>query len=92
MKLSRRIYTDVQNKTTHYPACIHMVIFTQDFGEEHLTEVAKQMDFPWLMSNARLKKTGRRLADGHEKLILNCRGRKVSISVSVCSTCSVQHV
>ena len=49
-----------------------------DFGVEHLAEVAKEMKFPWLMSNARLHTTGQRLADGHEKLILNWRGRKVS--------------
>lgn len=56
-----------------------MIIYTQDFGEDHLKDVAQQMNFPWLMSNAKLKTTGRRLADGHEKLIINWRGRKVSV-------------
>ena len=57
--------------------CSMMLFPVLDFGVDHLAEVAKEMAFPWLMSNARLHTTGRRLADGHEKLILNWRGRKV---------------
>lgn len=49
-----------------------------DFGVEHLATLAKEMEFPWLMSNARLHSTGKRLADGLEKLVIPWRGRKVA--------------
>ena len=35
-----------------------------DFGERHLMDLARRCPFPWLMSNALKRNTGRPLADG----------------------------
>ena len=48
-----------------------------DFGVEHLVELAGTMNFPWLMSNVCDKHTGRLLAEGKRKLILEWKGKKV---------------
>ena len=49
-----------------------------DFGVDHLVELADKMNFPWLMSNVRDKHTGRLLADGKRKIVLEWKGKKVS--------------
>jgi len=48
-----------------------------DFGVEHLVSIAGRTSFPWLMSNVRDRKTGRLLAEGWEKLVIEWQGRKV---------------
>ena len=53
------------------------LIVVSDFGLEHLVEIARQTNFPWLMSNVRDRHTGRLLAEGKESLIINWGGRKV---------------
>lgn len=55
-----------------------MLFCILDFGLEHLSEVTQQMNFPWLMSNIKDRNTGKLLADGLEKLILQWKGKKVT--------------
>lgn len=43
--------------------------------------LAGEMNFPWLMSNVKSAATGRLLAEGEEKCIINWQGRKVSDEV-----------
>lgn len=70
--LPLRVMNIVNVHPTH-SSTVHL-----DFGVEHLVDLAGQMNFPWLMSNARCAKTGELLADGKEFHIINWEGWKVS--------------
>jgi len=50
-----------------------------DFGLDHLVDLAKQNNFPWLMSNVTYKKTGRALAEGERYKVLDIKGRRIGI-------------
>merc|ERR1740121_2758497 len=50
-----------------------------DFGLDHLVNMAKQNNFPWLMSNVTYKKTGRALAEGERYRVLDIQGRRIGI-------------
>ena len=46
-----------------------------------MNNIAKQTDFPWLMSNVKDRHTDQLLAEGHESHILVWNGRKVCLHV-----------
>lgn len=48
-----------------------------DFGEDQLEELANQTNFPWLISNADMKGTGRPLGNGHKTHLIEHGGRKI---------------
>ena len=49
-----------------------------DFGIENLKNLIKECDFPWLISNVKFKPTGRNLAEGLSKFIVEVgEGRRV---------------
>ena len=50
-----------------------------DFGLEVLEKLVDGCNFPWLMSNAKYKPTGKALADGLESLVLDWQGRKIAL-------------
>lgn len=52
-------------------------ILLKDFGVETLIELIGETNFPWLMSNCLDVKTGKPLAHGLEKVVLNFNGLKV---------------
>ena len=60
-------------------------LYWLDFGVEHLICLAREMNFPWLMSNVKSAKTGSFLADGKEKHIIVWQGRKVRCTLNLVS-------
>merc|ERR1740116_390961 len=50
-----------------------------DFGVDHLVGMAKQNNFPWLMSNVIFKQTGRQLAEGDRYRVLDVQGRRIGL-------------
>ena len=91
VKLTKKFYTKIINNNiipiTCSPQCMSSTMclyfypypVSIDFGVEHLVELAGTMNFPWLMSNVCDKHTGRLLAEGKRKLILEWKGKKVHI-------------
>lgn len=56
------------------------MLFFPDFGVGELIEFSIATTFPWLMSNVIDNMTGRQLADGEVKHIIDWYGRKVSLA------------
>ena len=56
------------------------MLFFPDFGVGELIEFSTATTFPWLMSNVIDNMTGRQLADGEVKRIIDWYGRKVSLA------------
>eukprot|EP00295_Goniomonas_pacifica_P048322 CAMPEP_0175908896 /NCGR_PEP_ID=MMETSP0108-20121206/6829_1 /TAXON_ID=195067 ORGANISM="Goniomonas pacifica, Strain CCMP1869" /NCGR_SAMPLE_ID=MMETSP0108 /ASSEMBLY_ACC=CAM_ASM_000204 /LENGTH=869 /DNA_ID=CAMNT_0017230955 /DNA_START=3 /DNA_END=2610 /DNA_ORIENTATION=- len=50
-----------------------------DFGLHEAEKLAEQCNFPWLMSNAWFKATGKPLANGVPAMILEHNGRKIGL-------------
>lgn len=50
-----------------------------DYELEHVTQLIKKTNFPWLLSNVYDKRTERRLADGEEYKIIEKGGFKIGI-------------
>lgn len=50
-----------------------------DFGVDQLLSMARETNFPWLMSNVHDKRTGRPLADGCMSHMIDFHGRKVGL-------------
>ena len=46
-------------------------------------DVAREMNFPWLMSNVKDKSTGELLAKGKESFITEWQGKKVRHTITI---------
>jgi 5'-nucleotidase len=65
------------NKIGIHASCIGNHDF--DHGLDELEELIQDTNCPWILSNMKLKETGKTLANAHEELILNHSNRKIGI-------------
>ena len=61
-----------------YNACLKLSVYILDFGTDHLIELISLTNFPWLLSNVLDVDSGKPLANGKIKHIIENNGIRVS--------------